>query len=935
MSMVIRSNTSAMLALHQANTNISKLGKSLRELSSGQKINSAGDGASEYAISEKMRVRLRAMNQNDVNVRNGGSLLQVAAGAIQQQINLLREVKAKVINAHNDTNTDIDRATIQKEIDQYYDQIDNIAYETTYNGRTMLCGGVVYDEVDSWEIKDRAEFVRGSAEAEFIPGATISLLDGVEGPFDVFSEWMETDSSVRMTGGTEGTPKSFSIDLSEKYSTFADFTQVLDNGEGLGFSLSYYNQLQEALITGKNYVLTTDPTKNYRNAEKIDVSGCGSLADVANKIAEVTYPYTTASASGTKITFTSTEKSKASERCIITGYRRDGETVTVQEVTGADPTGLFSTEHFSGGVDGHTRNPDDPDDTDIPATYAMLSKDISSAAAGSGFTVYNDDYHGTTKISLLDDSSGLLYDSALGHYTLGKNATLNGVILPGSNIKISANGSGTLTFAAPAAGSVYNHYCWVKDGIEEIPPGSATSYEKVNPFGGTVTTETIATDGATAAYAIDLSAYDTTDADKMEELIDAWVGKALRYKYGSEVFGKTALYEFIDSADERSIDSVRKIDGRDDAYLGTNAAIDLNNIRSKVAGGQTVAEAFADLLGTCKNSSVVMSGGKVNGVRINTYLPGIKGNGHYMVEKEGRLRSYTVDFGAWFGNHSDVGDLAAYLDGKGFRAYCATCDNHWFNFVFSDGEIDADRPKSGTADQEIKTLNIDVSEVTDAKSLVRAIYDQAMPQLTGADEGLNHNMLLAIDEEDGKLILYDKRAYSVVDVGHYQERGAKIADGVFDNVIRGKRNIYCDDLIIQHTDKASKNIHLQIPRTTIDHVLGYSRSDHKAGEYNVMTSEMRVRLLGTKETEGIIDKGIQYLTDASTLVGAQINHMEFADANIITEKENTQASESVIRDADMAKSVMEYTKYNVLTQAAQAMLAQANQNSSIVLSLLQ
>ena len=63
--------------------------------------------------------------------------------------------------------------------------------------------------------------------------------------------------------------------------------------------------------------------------------------------------------------------------------------------------------------------------------------------------------------------------------------------------------------------------------------------------------------------------------------------------------------------------------------------------------------------------------------------------------------------------------------------------------------------------------------------------------------------------------------------------------------------------------------------------------------------------------------------------------VSFTAANLTTASENTQASESVIRDADMAKEMTNYTKNNVLMQSAQSMLAQANQNSSMVLSLLQ
>ena len=78
-----------------------------------------------------------------------------------------------------------------------------------------------------------------------------------------------------------------------------------------------------------------------------------------------------------------------------------------------------------------------------------------------------------------------------------------------------------------------------------------------------------------------------------------------------------------------------------------------------------------------------------------------------------------------------------------------------------------------------------------------------------------------------------------------------------------------------------------------------------------------------------------YLTGANTLVGAQIMRLEMTQANIVTSRESTTNSESTIRDADMAKEMTDYTKANVLAQAAQSMLAQANQNSSGILNLLQ
>ena len=84
----------------------------------------------------------------------------------------------------------------------------------------------------------------------------------------------------------------------------------------------------------------------------------------------------------------------------------------------------------------------------------------------------------------------------------------------------------------------------------------------------------------------------------------------------------------------------------------------------------------------------------------------------------------------------------------------------------------------------------------------------------------------------------------------------------------------------------------------------------------------------------VLDGAIDYALDESTRLGAYLQRLEYTDANVTTMGENVQSAESTIRDADMAKEMSEYTKANVLVQAAQSMLAQANQNSSAVLSLL-
>ncbi|MDD7676893.1 MAG: flagellin [Anaerovibrio sp.] len=139
MAMVVKNNMTAVNTLNILNKNSSALSKSLQKVSSGMKINSAADDASGYAISERMRVQIRSLDQANQNTQNGSSMMKVAEGAVSSTVEILKTLKEKAINAANDSNTDSDRQTIQKELDQSIDQINDNA-NVTFNGKYLIDG---------------------------------------------------------------------------------------------------------------------------------------------------------------------------------------------------------------------------------------------------------------------------------------------------------------------------------------------------------------------------------------------------------------------------------------------------------------------------------------------------------------------------------------------------------------------------------------------------------------------------------------------------------------------------------------------------------------------------------------------------------------------------------------------------------------------------
>ncbi len=982
--MGIVNNISSNMILGELHKNTKKKSKASAQLALGEKIRNAGDDASGYAISEKMRVRIRALDQDEANVKNGASMLKTAEGAIQSQINLLRTIKEKVIDAHNDTNTDTDRMIIQKEITNYYEEINDIAAETTFNKKLLLLGNTVQETVKSWMVLDHAELVEGSDSLKLIPDM-FDTLDTEPGPFATFGSASDdypydgynlkpikateipgydedattTASYSKLHGGTanSATVRELNLALSS-----ADVSGL----NNTAFKITYGNGYSAT------YALTTDSSKTYSSNYTINISGMNKtqVAEaIASKVNSTLGSYYTASASGEKVTFTTKttgEITSLTSKWNVTGTTLSGGTVTSGVDRPESPATGLGSFSLSGGKDAETHPEDryDPvtDKTttvtviDKPATYASVTKDISGVSAGSGITLTGKSSYGSTStgyLVFLDDDSEFKPNS-LGYYTVGKNysgsKTLN---MSYMTVKVSG---GKLTLTANYAGVVGN-----SDRVSDKVPASSsstTTYTAASSLAG-FDLITAGTDGVRAYWDWDLSAYNVSAPDKAEELVDKLLGKAFvhsNYDSSSDSY-RAYKYEFIDSDKSPSLDSIGKLD--------SSTKLDLSKVRSDVESGKTVAEAVAGLIKSKTGSMQVYdsvhskyiplvetiknSSDEITGIKFQATVAGKDGNNQYIAFREGDLRDYTIDFASAFSSMGvSDGNIASTLDGKGVRFYCATDPSQWVNLQFVNGisPADDDRPASGTGNLDIKTFVVDVSDVTDVTSLVKTIYagdGEKNPQ--GLADWLKneykHMFQLAADYDKGTITIYDNRFYRVLDNPSYrkpQEKGAKIADGVLDNVIQDVRYVYVNDLVIHHTDRSSANIHVRIPQTTMDHIFGYKVGTYSLDDYSVLTSEKREKLLGSDgppKIEGTLDKGLQYLIDANTLIGAQIVHMESAEANIVTDSENTTAAESVIRDADMAKSSLELATAQILSQSSQAMLSQSNQNSSSVLSLLQ
>jgi flagellin len=139
--MRINNNIMAMNANRQLGINNTSLSKSLEKLSSGYRINRAGDDAAGLSISEKMRAQIRGLQMASKNAQDGISLIQTAEGALDEVHSILQRMRELAVQAANDTNEDtVDRQAIQDEINQLLEEITGIADRTEFNTQKLLDG---------------------------------------------------------------------------------------------------------------------------------------------------------------------------------------------------------------------------------------------------------------------------------------------------------------------------------------------------------------------------------------------------------------------------------------------------------------------------------------------------------------------------------------------------------------------------------------------------------------------------------------------------------------------------------------------------------------------------------------------------------------------------------------------------------------------------
>ena len=206
--MVVQHNLSAINTNRQMGVVTDALQKSTEKLSSGYKINRAGDDAAGLSISEKMRSQIRGLNKASDNAQDGISLIQTAEGALNESHSILQRMRELSVQASNGTETDDDREAVQNEIEQLQSELTRISDTTEFNTMKLLDGSQSGSKVQASVSKsaDAMLTTEPATTGKSVSAALTNTADGTESTYAVTvmdKNGNASTTTVKFTAGAD------------------------------------------------------------------------------------------------------------------------------------------------------------------------------------------------------------------------------------------------------------------------------------------------------------------------------------------------------------------------------------------------------------------------------------------------------------------------------------------------------------------------------------------------------------------------------------------------------------------------------------------------------------------------------------------------------------------------------------------------------------
>lgn len=312
MSSITNTNVAANSMISTFNRNNIQMNEAMTRVATARRINSVKDNASVWAITEKMRERIRSNNQASQNIQNDTAMIKVAQGGVSNTIDILTTLKERAINAANDSNRDSDRAVIAEEVRQLLNQIDDNAQKVKFNERVLLNGSAADDNSTATSLGTDPAPVTAASSSSGSSGVTNNLTDA--NVVSASSAAKEASSNVYKLGGFTATSTKFNtiggmavgdtITVKSGNTTIAEYTIANANDtaqkliDASGGAISYYN---------KNTNIGTVTESDGTTPLKTTNDAAGAALYIVGDYSKVSVEVTRANATGGKDTVTAAQ----------------------------------------------------------------------------------------------------------------------------------------------------------------------------------------------------------------------------------------------------------------------------------------------------------------------------------------------------------------------------------------------------------------------------------------------------------------------------------------------------------------------------------------------------------------------------------------------------------------------------------------------------
>ena len=845
--MIIQHNISALNAYNKLSGNNKALAANLQKLSSGYKINKAGDDAAGLAVSEKMRAQITSLEVAQKNSLDGISLVQTAEGALTEVHSMLNRMVELANQSANGTYDDTNRQKLQAEVDQLKSEINRISDATNFNGIKLLDGSMT----------NEATFSMGEAQGVNILAEAAAGADPVLGT-----------NTIMHKQGTQAAKGEFTIDLANtRFSGAVDGDQLDIKVGDETFSLTHGDTIGDTKVD----LSTTDGVAKALEA-----------AIKANANGKVSGDNFEVKASGNSVKLVEKEIGKAGKA----GLANLDMAVSVSDPNAANTIKTLAT------VTGTTKSTF----TDGTATSkAKIELDFTGMSVKAGdagsklkFTIGGKDYYidGSKDYKDTELADAVAVAMAGDNPTVGGTAMTGTATATGAKLTLEATGNGVATFtdAEKTVSAV---------GALEPPTVISTTTALT---GGTV--GTVGTKGTVKLEVVGTELPEITDGSTGAKAVFTIAGQDFEIDIPreGETDAETIAKALVEAINAKGI-SLKN---------GGAGGADMVEYTASVADGST------EILLTAKENGVTIAkpavGDDVVSIKGVAGQPSERGlQGTNNVGTTVIQQSAEEAAGEWASTAFDLTkDMIA--DGNKLKIGDET-------YVFSVGKDSTVRAGKGEVVVDLKDLDTNATD----------FVDKAIDRLTKAAAN-NKMFTVGDDKKPGRVTLHEHKANAnAFDAG---KGGTDLT--TFENV---QKQISFS--VASKTESTGNSLRLQIGDTS-----------DKYNQLEVNVANCSVEGLGIKNVDistqdgaaaavAAINDAIDYVSTVRGNLGATQNRLEHTINNLEATTTNITEAESRIRDTDMAKEMMSYTKNNILVQASQAMLAQANQVPQGVLQLLQ